>query len=76
MGFDIILKSVSAEGLVWKTKFSLAQLGQDLCTLLVYYCVLSLIKADEKITMNFKGKKMVLICFLQLRPKSVKHMVK
>ena len=36
MGFDIILKSVSAEGLVWKTKFCQGYLGQDLCTLLIY----------------------------------------
>ena len=38
MGFDIILKSVSAEGLVWKTKFCSGQLGQDLCTLLIFGC--------------------------------------
>ena len=40
MGFDIILKSVSAEGLVWKTNFCWGQLGQDLCTLLIYTLII------------------------------------
>ena len=41
MGFDIILKSILALGLVWITKFCPGYLGQDLCTLLIY-SVLSL----------------------------------
>ena len=36
MGFDIILKSISAEGLVWENKLCSGQVSQDLCTLLIY----------------------------------------
>ena len=36
VGFDIILKSISAESLVWENKFYSGYLSQDLCTLLNY----------------------------------------
>ena len=41
-----MLKSVSAEGLVWTTKFCPGQPGQDLSTLLIY-SVLSLLETKK-----------------------------
>ena len=57
MVVDITLKSVSAEGFVWKTKYCSGQLGQDLCTFLIYELIIFAYLYHKQKCFIFKNKE-------------------